>query len=321
MFESQKPELPLPEIARWLATAHGQAIEQLVPLRGGFWSAAYSYRVGEDEFVLRLSNDGEGFAIDAAAMAFAGPALPIPEVIDRGAAFDLHYAISRRHHGFFLEDVSVAQADAAGVALGGLLAALRAVPKDLAQEVVWYDHEAAGTSWHQWLMNSLVDDPAKHVNGWRKQLAAEPRLDRLFDACELRIGELLAACPERTDLVHGDLLHQNVLLDDDARCVTAVFSWKCSARGDFLYDVAWCTLWSPWHPGIAAIDLWGQTLGAADLDEGDLVDAALRHHCYELQIAASHLAWNAWTGDERSLNELADATEAVLERGPLQMRT
>jgi hypothetical protein len=46
-------------------------------------------------------------------------------------------------------------------------------------------------------------------------------------------------------------------------------------------------------------------------------DAQLRHHCYELQIAASHLGWNAWTGDDDALAAVARAAERTLERGPL----
>ena len=49
---------------------------------------------------------------------------------------------------------------------------------------------------------------------------------------------LAEACPERRDLVHGDLLHGNVLVSPDARRVQAVLSWKCSVRGDFLFDAA-----------------------------------------------------------------------------------
>lgn len=94
---------------------------------------------------------------------------------------------------------------------------------------------------------------------------------------------------------------------------------KCSVRGDFLYDVAWCTFWGAWHPGIAAVDVWGR-LVADPPDDGDpdaLVAAGARHHCYELQIGANHLGWHAWTGDEEQLRAVATRTRDVLERGPL----
>jgi aminoglycoside phosphotransferase (APT) family kinase protein len=152
------------------------------------------------------------------------------------------------------------------------------------------------------------------------KLAENPVIDHLFTTCEARIHELLPLCPERRDLIHGDLLHQNVLVSNDASQVTAVFSWKCSAYGDFLYDVAWCTFWRGWHPGIAASDIWNRTMLAQDLTEADLVNASLRHHCYELQIGASHLGWNAWIGNQDDLEAVALVLERTLAKGPLPMK-
>ncbi len=321
MPDAKKPTPTTAQVARWLATRHDGAISDLTPLSGGFWSSAFAYRVGADEFVLRLSDMGEGFAIDAAAMRFAAPDLPVPVVHDTGSALGLHFAISRRHHGRFIETTSVQEATAVGGALDVLLATMRAVPAKPDDPVLWYDPEAsAGVTWRAWLRAGLVDDPNVRVSGWRAKLGSNPGVDALFRACESRIEELLPACPERRDLIHGDLLHQNVLVAENAAHVTAIFSWKCSARGDFLFDVAWCTFWGAWHPGIAAADLWHRTLAAADLCQSDLVDAPARHHCYELQIAASHLGWHAWTGDDQGLAAVADAAERTLERGALLLR-
>ncbi len=321
MADAQKPQPTFTQVADWLAIRHDGAVSNLAALSGGFWSAAFAYRVGADEFVLRLSDMSEGFAIDAAAMRFTAPELPVPVVVARGNALGLHFAISRRHFGRFIETTTLQEANAVGGALDVLLAAMRAVPTKPDDAVLWHDPEAsAGVSWRSWLRAGLIDDPNARVSGWRAKLASTPRVDALFRACESRIEKLLPACPERRDLVHGDLLHQNVLVADDAAYVTAIFSWKCSIRGDFLFDVAWCTFWGAWHPGIAAADLWQRTLTAADLSEGDLVDAPSRHHCYELQIAASHFGWHVWTGDDRGLAAVADAAERILERGPLPMR-
>ncbi len=318
MTEAPKLRRTAGEIADWLAARHDGVIADLHPLGGGFWSSAYAYRVGAQEFVLRLSDLSEGFAIDAAAMRFRKPELPIPEVLETGDALGLHFAISRRHRGRFVEAATEREAGAVGGALEALLTAMRAVPAASSDPVLWYDPAtSAGLTWRSWLLAGLVDDPKARVSGWRAKLAVDRRLDALFRACEGRVRELLPLCPEGRNLVHGDLLHQNVLIADDAARVTAIFSWKCSVRGDFLFDVAWCTLWSAWYPGIAAADLWRRTLADAHLGASDLADAPSRHHCYELQIAASHLGWYAWNGDHRNLDLLADVAERTLERGPL----
>ncbi len=78
MTDGQKPQPTTAQVARWLAIRHEGAISDLTPLSGGFWSSAFAYRVGADELVLRLSDMGEGFAIDAQAMRFAAPNLPVP---------------------------------------------------------------------------------------------------------------------------------------------------------------------------------------------------------------------------------------------------
>jgi len=67
---------------------------------------------------------------------------------------------------------------------------------------------------------------------------------------------------------------------------------------------------------IEAADLWPRTLAATDLGADEMEDAALRHHCYELQIGASHLGWYTWTDDDRERLRAASVLESILERGP-----
>jgi aminoglycoside phosphotransferase (APT) family kinase protein len=308
------------QVEALLRDLHGEAVEGLEPLAGGFWSSAFAYRLGGRELVLRLGGIAEGYEMDRDAMAFHGPDLPVPSVLAVGTALGLPYAVSERHHGRYLEGIRPDEADAAGPAVMRMLAALRRIPSALDAPAEW---RPAGppeaSTWHRWLTGSLEDDPRRPVSGWRRTLADDPDLDRLFNASAARVRSLADSCPERRDVVHGDLLHGNVLVSEDASRIEAVFSWKCSVRGDFLYDVAWCTFWGAWHPGIAALDVWTRLLdGGSDEDDRALVDAAARHHCYELQIGATHLGWYAWTGDQVELRAAARHTAQILERGPLR---
>jgi aminoglycoside phosphotransferase (APT) family kinase protein len=296
------------EVRTFLTDLHRAPIEALEPLSGGFWSTAFGYRAGGRELVARFGPIRAGFEADRAAMAYATDDLPVPEVLDIGDAFGGAYAISRRHHGRFLEDLRVEEGATAGPMLARLLAALRHTP----------DVGGAGSSWRRWLVDSLEEDPAAANAGWRKALATRPGADELFRTVAARVRELASECPERRDLVHGDLLHRNVLVTSDTSRVEAVFSWKCSMRGDFLFDTAWCTFWGEsFHPGIAALDPWRLTWETEAPDTGEARrDAALRHHCYELHIGATHLGWHAWTGDDAGLAEVAAHTVGILERGP-----
>jgi aminoglycoside phosphotransferase (APT) family kinase protein len=323
--EGKNAKMPAPKLAQdqvqsFLAERLG-AVSDLEPLGGGFWSAAYSFRSDDRELVARFGSSRAWFEADRAAMVFAGPDLPVPEVTEVGEAFGGAYAISVRHHGRYLELVSPEESPAAGPMLGRLLVALYQVPEGLHMPVGRHWQPPTNElKWRQWLRDGLVDDQSREVSGWRATLAADPDLDRLYRACETRVGGLIEACPERGDLVHGDLLSGNVLVSEDASRVTAVFSWKCSLRGDFLFDTAWCTFWGAFHPGIAAADPWRRALEAPAVraDPAALVDAEARHHCYELRIGTTHLGWNVWVGDKVALRRVAAHLAMVLERGPLR---
>jgi aminoglycoside phosphotransferase (APT) family kinase protein len=306
----------------FLAGKYGTA-EELEPLGGGAWSPAYSFSHAGQALVLRFGPSKEWFEADRAAAAFSSPELPVPKVLEVGDAFDGGYAVSVRHYGTCLEDVRPDQSEVAGPMLAALLGALFKVPKHPDLPVRWHGRPPrGGKSWRAWLCDRLADDPAQPVHGWRAALSADRDLDRIFRAGEARVRDLAGACPERRDLVHGDLLHANVLVTEDASRPNAVFSWKNSVRGDFLYDTAWCTFCTIWYPGIAALDLWHLIHREPSItaDAGALVDAPLRHHCYELVIGLGALAWNAWTGDARTLRQAAARLTEVLERGPLPAR-
>jgi aminoglycoside phosphotransferase (APT) family kinase protein len=273
-------------------------------LGGGFWSAAYGYRIGDDELVLRINDEPDGFRDDEFAMRYGSPRLPVPEVLAIGEGFDRWFAVSRRHHGRFLEEVGPDEADALGPTVVDLLAALRAVPDTGVKTMPWRD----------WLLDGITDQPDLHTSGWRALVAAHPHVDRTFRAADARIRSLLDACSDRRQLVHSDLLHYNVLVTPTADAVTAVFSWKCSTWGDAVYDLAWCTFWGRWHDGIGALDLWERVVPA--LPTAEAADLGVRHHVYELQIGTSHLGWYATLGDAENLARTARQLDELLEHGP-----
>ncbi len=295
---------PLDVVAEFLRSHHGVEPNDLEVLGGGFWSAAFGYRFDGEELVLRLNDDPDGFRADQRAMAYRSAALPVPEVLAVGQGLDRWFAISRRHHGRFLEEVGPEEAASLKPTVTGLLAALRAVP----------DRGEEAMAWHDFLLAGITDEPGGPTSGWRSRIAAEPQVEQTLVAADQRIRSLLDACADRRQLVHSDLLHYNVLVSPTADTVTAVFSWKCSTWGDALYDLAWCTFWGRWHPGIGALDLWNEVVPM--LSAPDLVDVAVRHHAYELQIGASHLGWYAAVGDDQNLGWTALQLDEIMEYGP-----
>ena len=309
------------EVVAFLGGRPGGA-EGLEALAGGAWSSAWAYRVAGEELVVRFGHEVSWYEADRMAMAFSGPDLPVPEVKEVGTTpSGRAYAISVRHHGRFLEDTPVGQAGALAPTLTRLLVALYHVQAGPDTPVIWHRAGAPAVSWRQFLRAGLVDDPGNLVHGWSAALTGDRELAALSAAACGRVRALAEACPERRDLVHGDLLHGNVLVSLDARRIEAVLSWKCSVRGDFLFDAAWCSFWAPFHPGIAAADPLSGLLQDPGVraEAGALRDAAARHHCYELHIGFTHLGWNVWTGNQAALDATARRLAEVLERGPLPL--
>ena len=311
------------DVAAFLAQHSGGTASDLEPLTGGAFSSAWAYRAGEEELVIRFGPERSWYEADRMATAFSGPDLPVPQIKEVGTTpTGGAYAISVRHHGRFLEDTPVERADAVAPTLTRLLVALYRVPASPGTPVMWHPAGAPARSWREFVLARMADDPGNPGHGWRAALDADPKLAALAAAVCDRMRPLVAACPERRDLIHGDLLHGNVLVSPDCRRVEAVLSWKRSLRGDFLYDAAWCSVWGPvFYPGIAAAttDPLSGLLQDPGLraDRSALVDAAVRHHCYELQIGITHLGWSIWTWNQEHLTATAELLAEILERGPL----
>lgn len=308
------------EVAAFLVQRVGEPPRDLEPLAGGAWSSAWAFRTGAEELVVRFGPHRSWYEADRRAAAFSGPDLPVPQVREVGTtSTGLAFAISVRHHGRFLEDAPVEHADAVAPTLTGLLVALSRVPSSPATPVMWHPAGTPASSWGELVLTRLGDDPAHRVPGWRAAMESDPTLAALAAAVCERVRTLIDACPERRDLIHGDLLHGNVLVSPDLHRVEAVISWKHSLRGDFLYDAAWCSVWGPvFYPGIATLDPLSDLLQDPSLqrDETALTDAAVRHHCYELQIAFTHLGLSLATWEPHHVNATIDFLTDALDRGP-----
>jgi len=304
----------LGEAAVFLAERYAGRARDVAELGGGDWSRAFSFRLGGRDLVARFGRYGEDFAKDQQAMAFAGPDLPVPEVLETGRGLGGAYAISQRRYGMFLESLDASGWRRLLPALLRGLDALRYLPVPDAGAAAPVGGGTAG--WREWLWSGLADRPGERVSGWKPVLDRQASLSELFAAGQREFSRLLPACPEIRHVLHGDLLNRNVLVSYSGSRLAAVFDWGCSAYGDFLYEVAWFTFWAPWHAGLAAIDFRSVILGhySATGVEVPCFDERLR--CYELHIGLTHLAYCAFAANrEDDLRAVAQRTREILRPG------
>lgn len=99
-----KPVLHLPTVAHELEQRMGK-ISSLSPVAEGEESRAFSFRRGDEDFVVRINHTAEGFEKDAFVhRQFASNNLPIPEIVLIDALSDgLAYCVSRRAPGVTLQ--------------------------------------------------------------------------------------------------------------------------------------------------------------------------------------------------------------------------
>lgn len=311
---SEADPVSLREADAFLRQRYGARVEGLAELSGGDWSRAFSFRLADQDLVVRFGRYGEDFAKDREAMALGGPDLPVPAVLEIGEALGAAYAISERCFGIFLDDLDAAQWGRVLPAILRALDALRQAPAPADDRDAYPKApQTSADAWGAQLLQSLVDRPGGRVSGWREKLACSSELDELFVAAKRELERLVAGCPTVRHVLHRDLLNRNVLVSNDATRLVGVFDWGCSMVGDFLYEIAWFDFWAPWHPGLAAIDLPSKALEHYRATGVEVPLFAQRLRCYNLHIGLEHLAYLAFAGREEDLFAVARRTREVLD--------
>jgi hygromycin-B 4-O-kinase len=292
------------QIKEFLSTQCQQEIHGVCRIGGGEWSQAFSFQRGGAAYVVRFGAHKEDFEKDHRVAHFASQELPIAKVTAIGEAFGGYFAISERVYGEMLDALDAEKMHRIIPTVFQTFDAMRNI--DLASTEGYGPWNASGNApFHSWadaLLSVGIDDPSRRTHGWRALLARSPVGDGPFHQAFERLKQLAHRYAVERHMIHSDLLNRNVLIAHDR--LSAVLDWGNAMYGDFLYDLAWFSFWSPWYPAMQGIDWEAEArqhfasvgLAVANMEE--------RFLCCKIHIGLDAQAYNAFTQrwDELGMN-------------------
>jgi hygromycin-B 4-O-kinase len=291
----------------------GHAVTDLSLIGRGEWSTSFSFKKGGKAFVIRFSDYREDYAKDRIAYSFQAPDLPVPQVTQLGEAFGGYYAISEKLAGTAIDFLDAVETRRTIPAVFRLLDALRLLDISGSQGYGYWSEDRRGvhTSWKQELLDVTIDPPAKRIHGWKHRLSETMGLAQ-FSHLQQTLVSLTGCCPEERHLIHSDLLHYNLLVEDGK--ISAVLDWGNAIYGDFLYELAWFTFWSAWHPAMDGID-FRKLASDHYLDIGLAVpNLEERLACYELHIGLDAIAYCSFIGNWSQVKQLFAQAQEIADR-------
>ncbi len=282
-----KPDISLSSVASLFDEMFGSRPE-LFSIGEGEESRAFAFDLGEDAYVLRINRTADGFAKDSyAGSRFAGPALPVPPVIDIGTLDDGHaYCVSRRAPGVTLQDLPAS--DLPGI-VGPVCAVMDAIAACGVEGTRGFGpFDATGHATFESWRAFLVDIAAPSRHDWPATGVNEERVARLLDI----MLDLTNKAPEERCLIHGDFGSNNVLTD--GRFITGVIDWSEAMYGDPLYDIANILFWRSWLPCMEE--------QARHLEQSGRLGNPDRLRCYQLRIGLAEIYENAIAGTDENVS-------------------
>lgn len=309
-----------PELAAlgdWLG-ARFDAVHGLEPIGAGAWSRAYGFADHEGrELVARVGRHVEDFHADALAAEVAADVVPVPRTLLVEEGVDGWVSVTTRCRGTFLEDLDGAGWRRAWPSVAAALRGLWSVDVTTLGPVA-ASRFGVGRGWADFLLAVDGDPEGGRSEGARAALARHEAAEATFRRGvgvlrELTTTAALASVDDHPRLVHCDLVNRNAMVDGDR--LTGVFDWGCTFAGDPLYEVAWLDFWSPWHRGLADLDVLGAAsdlVAVLGLDDGT---TRLRTRAAALHIGLSHLTYCAVHHPHDVLEQVRRRTEDVLNAG------
>lgn len=307
-----KMQLTIEQVPKFLAEHHKTEVSDITELSGGEWSQAFTYKQADREYVIRFGLHKEDYLKDKFACGFASAKLPIPKVLEVGHVDGGFYAISERATGTMIDDLSHEDMKQTIPSLLTVMDGIREA--DISHTTGFGEIDTNGNgkydTWYDYLMAVNDDKPNLKVYGWKDGLAKSPVGMQPFEHGFLALQELARNLPEVRSLVHDDLLHFNVLVNDHH--ITAVIDWANAFYGDFLYELSMFTFWGPLHEPVKGIDWEAEAKAHYQAIGLDIPEFDRRLRVCMLNKGLDAMRYYGFTKDWTYLEPVAKRTQALV---------
>lgn len=227
-------------VSKFLKSKFPNAAE-ITFIQGGQLSQAFSYRVVDDEYIIRFRGENETFEKEKSVLEVLYkncPNAPLPRIQELGTLEDKFYIITNKCKGKMAHTLSSDMKKKIRPVFIKYLYQINQV--DISNTTGYGFVKIYGKgdshSWEEYMKNYV----ARFVKSLLDMLDNEEKMEfvRKLDA---RINELLPYASEDRSLIHGDYGFHNVVVDDGI--ITGILDWELVKYGDFVYDIAWLEFW------------------------------------------------------------------------------
>ena len=286
-------------------------ILDVAPVEGGQVARTFSFRVADQEFLVRFNLDKMGhsnFPKEAYLVRkLARTALPLAPLLQVGRLGELHYAISHKMPGKMLQEHTPQEVKALLPHILDLIEIAHSVNIGETQGYGVFDDQGKGfhASWRASLLKIADEEDEHGYFGRWHNLFNETFLERaFFESLYQRMKELIAFCPEERTLLLGNFSTRNLLAQDGK--ITAVLDLIGASYGDAVYDIVLLDFW--WPPlGIREAFLAYQQQRGRELPH-----YTERLLCYECCHALDGLRFFAKSGNEAGYQMVHDIIQRKL---------
>jgi hygromycin-B 4-O-kinase len=292
-----RPIVPIEQVSTLLQQHFHAPVLDLLPVEGGQIARVFSFRVQEQEYIVRFNADKmltSNFPKEAYVLRkLAGTALPLAPLIYVGRLEDLHVAISRKLPGKMLQEHTPQEALALVPQILELMNIVHSADTSETQGYGVFNDQGRGgaTSWHSSLLGVAEEEDERDYFGKWHRLFDETFLERdLFEHLYQRMKELLGFCPQERTLLLKTFDTRNLLAEHGK--ITAVLDLINASYGDRVYDIVALDFWWP-SSGIREAFLADQQQRGRDLPF-----YAERLLCYECHHALDGLRFFAKSDNE-----------------------